>query len=923
MAIYEVTEDKTGMTIEISGDGELNERIVNNMFSQARRGAQDSLAKGTYAVDPETFQRMDEDQANAALQKNVGYSLGVKPEDVDLFSGMGGFERARLETLPTEEAKLDFLEKKYGADGVGSLDIDGQSQLFYRDPKTQKMTLVNDKGFSLADVIAFGGSAAVPIAGAIGGAVKGATVGTAVAPGIGTVAGAIGGAAIGGFGAGVAQDVASQALAGQDIQTEEILKGRAKEAVIGAGFDVGLLGTGKFVARPFMRAVGRTKTAQSIMDSVGELNKKFGAGLEELPSMTKGEAGRARAARIAGETGGATTRARQANIDKLGELERVISGQEAPVTASRAIQQMQGRIRDAYADDIAKSEGLSKQITDIYKGKQASKQAALQSQLDNEMAGFRLPKDFDPEFQANTFRDVVRGQRDRVQSASKARFSSALESMEGVSIPASRLAASIGNTVDKLSGIVDIDGEIVSSLSPARASQLGRGVKALDKMAEGGETIPFRALHNLKQSLDGKAGYGATSPSKEQLIAREASQKVRKLIDDSLASSGGQGEKYRSANKFFRERILPFRTKQIAPLIDADVAPDTFKMTGEKLAKNAVSDPETVRQLLRNAGGAKGVIKKQLGNMYLDSLGGKIAGFNPRIASQLFDGKTVNSLNRIKDLQKKLDISDDVIKDSDLELMVNGLSGKARKEAEEALTAKMAAEDRLSKNIRANALVAKIAKGDAPIPSDPRSFAREAMKENADVASAFLAKLDEFDPAAAADFRQGVTSEFKSKIKFGGEGAQKTSLDADEVGLWKSGDVEKFMKTPEGIKYQKVMGDDWANDWVNLDRALSGSEITGTPVKEQLRAVFTTGSGLLVVAAGLPKWAYSRTMNALMGSGVAKPFLRNVERDPSFMKNIIPYMAGTAQGLEALLIEAKEDPDYTEWLQAELASQAQ
>lgn len=921
MATYEVTEDKTGMTLEISGDGELNERIVNNMFSQARRDAQKSLAKGTYAVDPETFQRMDEDRSNAALQKNVAYSLGVKPEEVDLFSGMGGFERARLETLPTEEAKLDFLEKKYGADGVGSLDIDGQSQLFYRDPKTQKMTLVNDKGFSLADVIAFGGSAAVPIAGAVGGAIKGAAVGSVAGP-VGTVAGAIGGAAIGGFGAGVAQDVASQALAGQEIQTEEILKGRAKEAVLGAGIDVATLGTGKFVARPFMRAVGRTKAAQGIMDSVSELNQKFGTGLEELPSMTKGEAGRARAARIAGETGGATTRARQANIDKLSELERVISGQEAPVTASKAIQQMQGRIREAYADDIAKSEGLGKQITDIYKGKQASKQAELQSQLDNEMAGFRLPKDFDPEFQANAFRDVVRQQKERVEAGSRRKFETALGKMQGFGASARELRDKLGNTVDVLKGI-ESDDALISGLSASKVTQLGRSVSKLDEMVEAGEAIPFRSLHNLKQSLDDAAGWGALEPSTNQLAARQAVKKVRSLIDDVVGNAGAQGRAYKEANKFFQDRITPFRTKQIAPLIAKDVAPDTFKMTGEKLAKNAVSDPETVRQLLRNAGGAKGVIKKQLGNMYLDSLGGKIAGFNPRIASQLFDSETVNSLNRIKDLQKKLDISDDVIKDSDLELMVNGLSGKARKEAEDALAAKMAAEDRLTKNIRGNKLVAKIAKGDAPIPSDPRSFVREAMKEDADTAAAFLAKLDEFDPAAAADFRQGVTSEFKSKIKFGGEGAQRTSLDADEVGLWKAGDVEKFMKTADGLKYRKVMGDEWANDWINLDRALKGSEITGTPIKEQLRAVFTTGSGLLVVAAGLPKWAYGRSMNALMGSGVAKPFLRNVERDPSYMKNIIPYMAGTAQGLEALLIEAKEDPDYAEWLQAELASQVQ
>jgi len=658
------------------------------------------------------------------------------------------------------------------------------------------------------------------------------------------------------------------------------------------------------------------------MDSVGELNQKFGTGLEELASMGKGEAGRERAARIAGETGGALTRARQANIDKIGEISRVVAGEEAPITASKAIQQMQTRIRDAYADDLAKSEALGKQVADIYKGKQASRQAALKANLEDELSGFRLPKDYDPEIQANAFRDVVLKQKQVVEAASRENFNSALSKMEGFGASARKLQEKLGNTVDVLKGIESEDA-LISGLSASKVTQLGRSVSQLDAMVEAGETIPFRSLHNLKQSLDDASGYGAIDPSSNQLAARQAGKKVRDLIDEVTSKAGSKGKAYKDANKFFRERITPFRTKQIAPIIAKDVAPDTFKMTGEKLAKDVVSDPEKIRQILNNAGDSRGVVKRQLGNMYLDSLGGKLANFNPRIASQLFDDRTVASLNRIKGLQKKLDVSDDVIRDSDLEGMVNGLSGKARKEAEEALAKKIKAEKRLSDNIRSSKIIAKIAKGDAPLPSNPRDFVREVMKEDADVASNFLSRMERLDPDAAADFKQGVTSEFKQKIKFGGDGVQKTSLDADEVGLWKSGDIEKFFKTAEGSKYRRVMGDEWADDWINLDRALSGSEITGTPVKEQLRAVFTTGTGLLVVAAGLPKWAYGRSMNALMGSGMAKPFIRNVERDPSYMKNLIPYLMGTSQGLEALMIEAKEDPDYAEWMQQEMLRQSQ
>ena len=119
------------------------------------------------------------------------------------------------------------------------------------------------------------------------------------------------------------------------------------------------------------------------------------------------------------------------------------------------------------------------------------------------------------------------------------------------------------------------------------------------------------------------------------------------------------------------------------------------------------------------------------------------------------------------------------------------------------------------------------------------------------------------------------------------------------------------------------MGDDWAKDWIDLDRALKGSEITGEPIKEQVRGVFTTGTGLLIVAAGVPKWAYGRAMNALGGSKLMRPFLRNVEQDPAMMQKLIPYLLSTSEGIEALLEEGKNDPEFAEFVDQQLAQSQQ
>ena len=879
--------------------------------------SQKKLSKG--------FKALSGDKRKAQIAKHTARSLGIRESDLDAERGMGGLGRLQFKALPTQEDKLGFLEKTYGRENLKVANIGGTDQFLYKDEAetSGKWRRVDEEGVSLADFTTDLFSGAPEVVGAVVGGVKGAAVGGTIGAGFGGV-GAIPGAIIGGvlgatgggFTGAVAGDVSARASTGQDIELGEAVSRRASEIPRNVGFDVATLGAGKFIGKPLMKSIGSTPAAQGIMDSMQSLKGKYGINLEETASMTKGVKAREKASFRAGETGGGLTNTFQSNIDEIGRASRVVDGVEAPTTAASAIERMQTRVKDTYDTDIAESARLGSEITEAYKTRATQTQRALQYQLDNEISGLRIPREFDPEVSAGNFRDSMLTQKGLVSDASRSKFEQGLGNMESFSIPASRLEAKLGNTVDVLKG-VETDDALISGLSSSKVTQLGKSVSKLQDMAVAGEVIPFRSLHNLKKSLDDASGYGSAQPGDNQLVARRAASKVRELIDDSLASAGNKGKAYKAANKFFQERITPFRTKAIAPILASDAAPGTFKETGEKLARKVVSDPEYVRQILKNAGGTKSAVKKEMSKMYLDSMGTTFE-LNERIAVQLFSPDVVRSLKRIKSLKDKLKIPARKIGEGDVRAMVNGMTGNARAEAEKALNKKLRADARASEIILSNKLISKISSGKQPMPSNPREFADDVMKENSETIKNFVERLSD-DPEALAGLRAGVTENFRDAIKFGGDGAQRTSTKAGETLLWKAGDVEKILKGPKGEKYRAALGDDWVKDWIDLDRALKGSEITGTPIKEQVRAVFTTGTGLLIVAAGVPKWVYGRALNALGGSKIMRPFLRNVEQNPEAMKQLIPYLLSTSKGIEALLEEGKNDPEFAEFLDQQLS----
>ena len=131
MPTYELTDDATGMTIEVDGANELTESSVREYLGKARQQAASAIEDGSYKLDDETKLPLSKDRSRERLRKFSGYAMGISPDDVDIDSGASLWERTKMDFLPDEASRMEYLEKKYGAENVNALNVGGNTKMFY------------------------------------------------------------------------------------------------------------------------------------------------------------------------------------------------------------------------------------------------------------------------------------------------------------------------------------------------------------------------------------------------------------------------------------------------------------------------------------------------------------------------------------------------------------------------------------------------------------------------------------------------------------------------------------------------------------------------------------------------------------------------------------------------------------------------
>ena len=583
MPEFTIVDDDTGMEITLEGDQAPAVDDLPEIFGQARKQSAERLASGKFKLGAD-LQHLDKAGQRESIRKHSARALGISPDDVDIDSGMGFWDRTKLSMQPTDADKMKQLEDTYGKDGVAMLDVGGTAKMFFRDPKTKKMTMVDEQGASFADFTADIAGFAPEVAGAVVGGIKGAAAGTAVAPGVGTIVGGVLGAAGGGFAAGTAQDVATRAVSGEDIQLGEITGRRGKEAVLGAGIDVALLGTGKFVAKPLMSKLTGDATA-----------KAFGKAAEVVgddaitPRMLQGEEALTRELGLESRIGGRVGDARKALDTKAKE----IISQSNPEAYERFASKVQSE-RNALIDSIPASErklleGVNERYNEALQGFGDSRGRVLATIGDdiienNATPAFKAARqtknDLYDEFDrvdaevggVFTPKDVVRN-FDRVLAKNRLKNASAIKTIQK-EISAAKEPFTIGEIDDLISRVTDAMPDDV--VKDKTASQL----------------------------------------------ASQLSDSLTKSVQRKAAKFPELNQAWKNANDYYKRTYLQFNRGALGGSVkDVSGAPI---LTGQRFINQVLSDPAEIDLVLsaaKEGGQSPSVVKNKLKEAFLEKRG--------------------------------------------------------------------------------------------------------------------------------------------------------------------------------------------------------------------------------------------------------------------------------------------------------------
>jgi hypothetical protein len=958
MPTYNVTDDKTGMQLDITGDGELTEDNVHNAFGNARKQVSSSIADGSYRLDDKTKLPLEKKEANAKLKKLSAYSMGIHPDEIDMHTGSGFKERLILDNLPDDPSRLQYMEKKYGDENVEMLDVGGKPKMFYRDPKSNKMTMVDEQGLSFSDFTADISSAAITTVGAIGGAV----LGTALAPGAGTgagaLAGATAGAALGGFLTGVTQDVAAEALTGQDLEVGKHSKQRLVEAAIGIPIDLFTAGVGRIASK----AVGKRTISAAATEAKGALSEileKTGgdkAMLGTIPDSAKSAAGRT--SRLA-----KTSEGREASrVSKIhDQVDKIVDAAKGRVDTDVPVEEVIFREAESLrqtmkqrTDEIARlkieeasakraATGEKKVLTSQAKQslmKEAEGEAAKESALIDSTIDRLVKRQLKGAEKLRTTtgesirRSVLKGyendraavdelysQAERVMKAPiyKLRDKHSLEPI-----------AKAFDRVMKKYNITDPTTDYSYRLLEAR---LGKSVAddlvtIRADLAEG-TVVNFSKLNSMVRRIEGQVKRGKTSGfTPDELIMRDLAKSMLKVRDEALDHIGPTAAAaWKKANSEFRKKILP-RTENITDRAGKRIAGGSdVAVSPEDLADEAISSQQSIRQTIRSAEDPV-AMRIELRGHYMtrivDEVGEKGISIDEDIIRSLYlKGRDANAaiarLKRINGLIKNRKVDPRSITSQEIDAMVGDPLTPSAKRAMSLLEQRGKLES-AQKNERFKALQ-KMAKGERPVQEDIHAFVDEFVRLDARDMKQLLDKLP--DEASRNSLRRSALDHLLQITESGG---QRGSRRSGSRMIFNPETMMSELTSNKG-KWRMALGKETYDDMVRSAKVLQATKIP-TPTVDQFGSPVVPkvdvggGGGLIFYATGPVRWLGRKTMDLMHGSGKISEMLEGItaskEVDEELFKKMIIGLMGTRRGMEAVADESDKDKNFEQWLLKEV-----
>jgi len=903
MEEFTIVDDDTGMEITLQGDQAPEVDDLPEIFGQARKQSAEKLSSGKFKLG-EDLQHLDKAGQRDSIRKHSARALGISPNDVDIDSGMAFWDRTKLSMQPTEADKMKQLEDTYGKDGVAMLDVGGTSKMFFRDPKTKKMTMVDEQGSSFADFTADLAGFAPEVGGAIAGGIKGAAAGTLAGGPVGTFVGGVLGAAAGGFTAGTAQDVAVRAASDEDINIGEIASRRGKEAAFGAGLDVATLGVGR-VASKFLRRSGlREAAGDAFADSV-EAVRAAGGDVGETTGLKAGGKALERqreisAARPKSKVAKIDARTRQSMINLADEM----SGKSTPLEAAGRIAENARAGKLDLENFIRESDSRAGKIIEDAKLGSIERFSTTADDMDRFGGDYkdlltRLGQGADQiASEKYAFRDKLAGD------------------------------LNVGTSKKKLLGAIDAG----IAKEPKFNNPAMRAAR--QRVADGDEFIPFGELDAEMTLLQNAVSEGATAKSSSDILARLVSEQVGELRDTTARSAGREfNNAFLDAKKFFKDEALGFRRGAVGKALKEQVGDRAA--TNEDVARAIFKDAETIREVLQTSSNADAFLRssagqgqaplrsasqmeKDLRRQFMSQLGfdkgttaASVAKLNKNqkeVMAQLWSGQNAKGITgkgrrkvaEYEQLMKRVEQSGVKIPQigvDEVDKYLSAYSDKQRKEVQDELVKNAQKRDEL-RIFEENTLIKRALKGEAGDHLRSKKFG-DSIVNSATVGQAkdFMKLVPKED---VPFIRQNVIESLIARS--GGEA---------EHG-WDSKAMRRLLSRQEGT-IKEVLGDDYKllrsiNDVMERVQKQFTTTSTG---EVRPRAIIGQGGLSGYLSGDIMRNIGNRFYGWAYGTGVLKDLFVSGSQEASkkAWNKAIVKMVGTSRGLQALDHATSEDPD--------------
>lgn len=918
METFDIEDSNTGMKIQVRGNRAPAQDEIPSMFATARKTAAASLAKGEYKMT-EDFQKVSKPERREKIKQLSAAALGTSVDSVDVEEGMGVMGRQKLSFQPTPQDKMKQLEDDYGRENVTMLEIDGDAKMFYRDENEteNKWRIVDEVGFSLADVIGDTAGEVLPTAGAIAGGIAGAAGGPA---------GIVAGSAAGYAGVASAQDVATRALSDEPIRPGDIAKRTAIETSIGAVADVATLKLGGIVARRFGQDSGAKllKSIQGASERTGiELTAAQRIGKDTIES--------------AQEIGGVRPQSR------IGRLQ---AGQRDEIYARWKTALEGGEVdpTDAFAtfvdDTVAANRSLVDEVAKTNKKAAQDLENVLQRDIDA-VAAPRVNMD---QLGKGLRTNLLDPAQANISETSKRLFTGLRKMGEGVEIPRKPVVSAIRSAVKSMEPFDDAASRRIAKEIDAIAKDkpgeklaiLGaRGEELRGTGTAGQKNMTFAELKDRMDQINDvisrnkEAGF-----STKERVASRVFENLKGLRDKTMANSPELQEAWGQTMDFYKTNVLGTKRGSFGAAT-REVLADT-SLTPSAAVARIISDPEHIKEtarLVRVGGQDPEALLNPLRQAYASrklglyegadasTLTNKIVSEEQRdVVEELFGKKFLrnlgilqNRLSQFKNLTRGDNPKLATVSMDEIDGLMSAFGTDNVKKIASDIGKRMVKEAEL-RRIANNKILSKVAKG--------------VWDENssADIAKAMLTgtptQVKEALNAIPASARPAIKQEVTASLfsKFRGSGAQLGSNEVDV--LWNPEMLSRSLRKDKKFwqNAESVLGKGAVQAIKDTNELLSVSAVKSGKDAADIQPRFLLPGPVLYFVGDLFGGISNRFLGWAYGSDALVPLLKLTSKrvspeqaEQNFSQMILPLLMSD-KGLMALSREAANDPSIDQSL---------